>query len=196
MKRIFDVFLSSLGLLILSPLFLLIAIMITIKSRGGIFYKQKRVGKNNKDFYLFKFRTMIKDADKSSDLTVGKQDSRITKSGYLLRKYKLDELPQLFNVLLGNMSLVGPRPEVRKYVNLYTPEQREVLSVKPGITDYASIEYAKESELLGNAIKPEETYITQIMPAKLKLNSKYIIEQNLFTDMKIIFNTFRRIINN
>jgi lipopolysaccharide/colanic/teichoic acid biosynthesis glycosyltransferase len=152
------------------------------------------VGKNGKDFYLFKFRSMRTDADKKGLLTVGGRDPRITRMGYYLRKYKLDELPQLLNVLIGDMSLVGPRPEVRKYVNLYTTEQQQVLQVQPGITDYASIEYSNENELLGKAADPEKVYIEEIMPAKLKLNLKYIAEKGLITDLKIIFRTFAKIL--
>ena len=192
-KRIFDIFLSFLGLIILLLPFLIIALLISIDSRGGVFYKQIRVGKNGVDFKLFKFRSMRTDADKAGLLTVGGRDNRITKIGYGLRKSKMDELPQLLNVLIGDMSLVGPRPEVRKYVDLYNQEQKQVLSVKPGITDYASIEYSDENELLGKAENPEEVYINEIMPAKLKLNLKYIAEQGLLTDLKIIFKTIGKI---
>lgn len=166
-----------------------------LDSRGGIFYRQVRVGKNNKDFFLLKFRTMQSGADKKGLLTVGSKDSRVTRVGYYLRKYKLDELPQLFNVLFGGMSLVGPRPEVRKYVDLYNQEQQQVLSVKPGITDYASIEYSNENEILAKAENPEQTYITEIMPHKLLLNLKYIHEQGFITDVKIIFRTIGKIIS-
>jgi lipopolysaccharide/colanic/teichoic acid biosynthesis glycosyltransferase len=194
LKRIFDIFFSLIGLIVLLIPFLLITFLISIDSKGGIFYKQTRVGKGGVDFKLFKFRSMRTDADKSGLLTVGGRDSRITKIGYTLRKYKIDELPQLINVLLGEMSLVGPRPEVRRYVDMYTPEQMQVLSVKPGITDYASIEYSNENELLGNAENPEEVYINEIMPAKLKLNLKYIAEQGILTDLKIIVNTIKKIV--
>lgn len=159
-----------------------------------VFYFQTRVGKNNKDFRLFKFRTMQKDADKKGLLTVGGRDPRVTGIGYYLRKYKLDELPQLFNVLFGTMSLVGPRPEVRKYVDLYSKEQQMVLSVKPGITDYASLEYINENELLSKSPNPEETYIREIMPAKLALNQRYIQEQGLLIDFKVIFQTILKIV--
>lgn len=194
LKRIFDIFFSLLGLVILLLPFLIIALLISIDSRGGVFYKQTRVGKNGVDFKLFKFRSMRRDADKAGLLTVGGRDNRITKIGYGLRKSKMDELPQLLNVLIGDMSLVGPRPEVRKYVDLYNKEQKQVLSVKPGITDYASIEYSDENELLGKEENPEEVYINEIMPAKLKLNLKYIAEQGVFTDLKIIFKTIGKII--
>lgn len=159
-----------------------------------LFYFQTRVGKNNKDFTLFKFRTMHLDSDKKGLLTIGGRDPRVTKIGYYLRKYKLDELPQLFNVLFGSMSLVGPRPEVRKYVDLYTLEQQQVLSVKPGITDFASLEYFNENEVLSKSSNPEETYIKEVMPHKLLLNMKYINQQGFFVDLKIIFNTLLKIV--
>lgn len=192
-KRLFDIFFSLLGLVILFVPLLFIAILISLDSRGGIFYKQIRVGKDGTDFNLLKFRSMKTDADKAGLLTIGGRDNRITNIGYSLRKYKIDELPQLINVLLGDMSLVGPRPEVRKYVDLYNSEQKQVLSVKPGITDYASIEYSNENEILGKAENPEEVYINEIMPAKLKLNLKYIEEQGIATDLKIIFRTIGKI---
>lgn len=193
-KRLFDIFFSFIGLLILFIPFVIIALLISIDSRGGVFYKQTRVGKDGTDFKLFKFRSMRTDADKAGLLTIGGRDNRITKIGYTLRKYKIDELPQLINVFIGDMSLVGPRPEVRKYVDLYNQEQRQVLSVKPGITDYASIEYRNENEILGKAENPEDVYINEIMPAKLKLNLKYIAEQGVVTDLKIIFKTIGKIV--
>ena len=195
LKRIFDIIASFIGLLLLFPFLLIISILIVIDSRGGIFYRQVRVGKNNIDFKLFKFRTMATGSDKKGLLTVGGRDSRITKIGYYLRKYKLDELPQLLNVLVGDMSLVGPRPEVRKYVDMYNAEQLKVLNAKPGITDYASIEYSNENELLAKSSDPEKTYIEEVMPAKLLLNQKYISEQGLGTDIKIIFRTIGKIIS-
>lgn len=195
MKRIFDLVFSSIGLIILLPFFIIFGLMIVMDSRGGVFYKQVRVGRAGKDFKLFKFRSMRVNADKGSLLTVGERDSRITKMGYFIRKYKLDELPQLLNVFLGHMSLVGPRPEVRRYVNMYNEEQLKVLFVKPGITDYASIEYRNENEILGKAIDPEKVYVTEIMPAKLKLNLKYIDEQGMMTDFKIILRTIKKIIS-
>ncbi len=194
LKRLFDIIASLCGLLILSPLLILIALFIVLGSGFPVFYLQNRVGKNNQDFKLFKFRTMRKDSDKKGLLTVGGRDPRVTGIGYYLRKYKLDELPQLLNVLFGTMSLVGPRPEVRKYVNLYTTEQQKVLQAKPGITDYASIEYFSENELLAQSDNPEKTYIEEIMPAKLKLNQRYISEQGILTDIKIIFKTIAKII--
>lgn len=156
---------------------------------------QSRVGLNNKDFKLYKFRTMLVNSDKAGLITVGMRDSRITKIGYYLRKYKLDELPQLLNVLEGTMSFVGPRPEVRKYVALYNETQLQVLKVKPGITDYASIEYSNENELLGKAVDPDYMYIHTIMPAKLTLNLKYIEEISLMTDVKLILKTIKKILS-
>lgn len=159
-----------------------------------LFYLQTRVGKNGKNFKLFKFRTMHLNADKKGLLTVGGRDPRVTAIGYYLRKYKIDELPQLLNVLAGTMSLVGPRPEVQKYVDLYSKEQQNVLLVKPGITDYASLQYINENELLAQSLNPEQTYITEIMPAKLALNAKYIKQQGILVDFKIIFNTILKIV--
>ncbi len=193
MKRIFDLVFSLAGLIILSPLFLLLSLLILLDSKGGVFFRQNRVGKDNRDFQLIKFRTMRSGSDKKGLLTVGDRDSRITRSGYFLRKSKLDELPQLSNILKGDMSFVGPRPEVRKYVVLYDEEQQKVLSVRPGLTDYASIEYINESEILAASADPEKTYIEKIMPAKLKLNAKYIREQSFSTDMKIIAKTIARL---
>jgi lipopolysaccharide/colanic/teichoic acid biosynthesis glycosyltransferase len=194
-KRIFDILASFIGLLILLPFFIIIALLIIINSGFPVFYTQKRVGRGNIDFGLLKFRTMKKNADKLGLLTVGGRDPRITTIGYYLRKYKLDELPQLLNVFIGDMSLVGPRPEVRKYVDLYTDEQKKVLLVKPGITDYASLEYFSENDLLAKSSDPEATYVKEIMPAKLDLNKKYISEMGLITDLKIIFGTLKRIIS-
>lgn len=194
LKRCIDIVFSLLGLIILSPLLLLISLLIFITSRGGIFYLQTRVGKDNRDFKLFKFRTMRIGSDSKGLLTVGGRDSRITPIGFYLRKFKLDELPQLLNVFFGSMSLVGPRPEVRKYVDLYTNEQKEVLNVKPGITDYASLEYFEENDLLAKSAQPEETYIQEVMPAKLRLNKKYIQDAGLITDLKIILRTIQKIV--
>lgn len=165
-----------------------------VTSGFPIFYLQTRVGRNGHDFKLFKFRTMHTNADKQGLLTVGGHDPRVTKIGYYLRKYKLDELPQLFNVLFGTMSLVGPRPEVRKYVNLYTTEQKKVLSVRPGITDFASLEFINENDLLAKSSNPEQTYINEIMPTKLALNASYIAQQGVLTDFKIILNTIFKIV--
>ena len=194
MIRFFDFILSLVGLVVLAPIFIVLAIWIKIDSKGPLFYKQVRVGQNGIDFGLFKFRSMVVDADKKGLITVGGRDPRITRSGYFIRKYKLDELPQLINVLVGDMSLVGPRPEVRKYVDLYTDEQQKVLSVKPGITDYASIEYMDENEILGKSSDPEKTYIEEIMPEKIKYNMKYIQNKNLSEYFKIIFLTLLKIV--
>ena len=194
MIRFFDFILSLVGLVVLAPIFIVLAIWIKIDSKGPVFYKQVRVGQNGVDFGLFKFRSMVVDADKKGLITVGGRDPRITRSGYFIRKYKLDELPQLINVLVGDMSLVGPRPEVRKYVDLYTDEQQKVLSVKPGITDYASIEYMDENEILGKSSDPEKTYIEEIMPEKIKYNMKYILNKNISEYFKIIFLTLLKIV--
>jgi lipopolysaccharide/colanic/teichoic acid biosynthesis glycosyltransferase len=194
-KRVFDLVASCIGLLLLLPVLLGLALWVMLDSRGGIFYRQVRVGKGGVDFKLWKFRTMHPDADKRGLLTVGGRDPRITRAGYYLRKYKLDELPQLLNVLTGDMSLVGPRPEVRKYVSMYTPQQMRVLDLRPGITDYASIEYSNENELLAQSADPERTYIEEVMPAKLALNEKYIAEQGLITDLRIIWMTVRKIVS-
>ena len=194
MIRFCDIVLSCLGLLLLSPLFVVVAVWIVIDNPGPIFYRQMRVGKDGKDFGLLKFRSMRVGADKSSLITIGEHDSRITRAGYYIRKYKLDELPQLWNVLIGDMSLVGPRPEVRRYVDMYTDEQRQVLTVRPGITDYASIEYIDENRLLAQAEDPDRTYIEEILPAKIALNMRYIKHQTLGEYMKIIFLTLAKII--
>ena len=194
MIRFFDFILSLVGLVVLAPILIVLAIWIKIDSKGPVFYKQVRVGQNGIDFGLFKFRSMVVDADKKGFITVGGRDPRITRSGYFIRKYKLDELPQLINVLVGDMSLVGPRPEVRKYVDLYTDEQQKVLSVKPGITDYASIEYMDENEILGKSSDPEKTYIEEIMPEKIKYNMKYIQNKNVSEYFKIIFLTLLKIV--
>jgi lipopolysaccharide/colanic/teichoic acid biosynthesis glycosyltransferase len=193
LKRIFDILLSVIALALLFPVLVIVFIWIKADSRGNVFYLQSRVGKSNKDFKIFKFRTMHPDADKRGLLTVGGRDPRITNAGYFLRKYKLDELPQLINVLMGSMSFVGPRPEVRRYVDLYNAEQKNVLNVQPGITDYASIEYSDENELLAKAADPEKEYINTVMPAKLKLNLKYIDEAGILTDLKILWLTFVKV---
>lgn len=193
-KRIFDILFSSIGLILISPILLVISIIIKITSEGPILFKQVRVGKDNKDFKILKFRTMIVDADKKGLKITVKDDPRITKIGKFLRKTKLDELPQLFNVLLGDMSFVGPRPEVRKYVDLYTEEQKQVLSVRPGITDLASIKYRNENELLDQSSNPEETYINEIMPSKLKINLDYVKNINLVNDIKLILLTIKTVI--
>ena len=193
MKRTFDIISSLVTLTIGLPFFILIASLIVIDSKGGIFFIQQRVGKDNKDFELFKFRTMRSNSEKAGQITVGGKDPRITKIGYLLRKFKLDEFPQLLNVIKGDMSIIGPRPEVRRYVDMYSKEQLKVLSVRPGLSDFASIEYINENELLGKSDNPEKTYIGEIMPAKLQLNLKYIEQKSFGTDIKLIFKTIRKI---
>jgi len=194
MKRFFDIMCSGLGLIFISPFFLLIALWIMFDSKGPVFYKQKRVGFNNEEFLLYKFRSMRIGSDKKGLITIGGRDPRITKSGYYIRKYKLDELPQLINVFKGEMSLVGPRPEVRKYVDLYTEDQMQVLSVKPGITDYASIEYADENIILGASDDPDKTYVEEVLPDKIKLNMQYINSQSNVEYFKIIFLTLNCIV--
>lgn len=194
MKRLFDIISSGIGLIMLSPIFLFLAIWIKIDSHGPVFYKQVRVGKNGKDFRIFKFRSMRQGSDKQGLITVGGRDPRVTNSGYYIRKYKLDEFPQLINVFVGDMSVVGPRPEVRKYVDLYNEEQLRVLTVRPGITDIASIKYRNENELLEISEDPDRTYIEEIMPDKLKYNLEYIDKASFTYDIKLIFVTFKEII--
>lgn len=194
MIRLFDILFSALGLIILFPFFVVFYLLIRIESKGGAFYIQERIGKNGKPFGLYKFRTMRVGSDTEGLLTVGERDSRITRIGYILRKTKIDELPQLLNVLKGDMSLVGPRPEVRKYTDLYTEEQRKVLSVRPGITDYASIEYVNENELLSKADDPERMYIEEVMPDKIKLNMKYLKHYTVGEYFRIIFLTFKSLV--
>lgn len=189
LKRLFDFVASSVGLLILFPFFILIAVLIKFDSAGPVFYLQERVGKNGALFKLFKFRTMRVGSDKAAAITIGARDSRITGIGFWLRKFKLDELPQLINVWKGEMSLVGPRPELKKFVDLYTPTQLQVISVKPGLTDYASIQFRNENALLEGKEDPIDYYIREIMPIKLDLNLKYINGQSFWLDIKIIFQT-------
>ncbi len=193
-KRLFDIVASGCGLFVLSPLFVILAIWIKLDSKGPVFYRQKRVGRDNRDFWLLKFRSMRVGADKQGLITVGGRDPRITRSGYFIRKYKLDEFPQLINVFIGDMSLVGPRPEVRKYVEMYTPEQMQVLSVRPGITDLASIHYRNENELLEQAENPDEYYEQVIMQDKLRINLEYVANHSFWNDIKLIFRTFWAII--
>ena len=194
MIRFLDIFFSFCGLLLFLPVFLILYLFIRIESKGPGFYSQIRVGKGGKDFRLYKFRSMRVGADKKGLITVGGRDSRITRVGYFIRKYKLDELPQLWNVLLGDMSLVGPRPEVRKYVDIYTEDQWKVLSVRPGITDYASIEYVDENEILGKAIDPDKVYVEQIMPDKIRYNMKYIQSRSVFEYFKVIILTILHVV--
>ena len=195
MIRFFDIIFSALGLVVLAPVFAVISLKIRLGSKGGSFYIQERIGKDGKAFGLYKFRTMSIGADNEGLLTVGEHDQRITRIGHFLRKTKMDELPQLLNVLKGEMSLVGPRPEVRKYVELYTEAQRKVLSVRPGITDYASIEYVNENELLSQADDPERTYIEKVMPDKIKLNMRYLEHYTVSEYFKIIFLTLIKILS-
>lgn len=188
-KRIFDFLLSLSGIIILSPIFIIVSIAIKLDSKGRILFLQKRVGRYGKEFNIYKFRTMVTDAEKlGKQITVGK-DNRITKVGAFLRKFKIDELPQLFNVLKGDMSLVGPRPEVPKYVALYNKEQRKVLDIRPGITDMASLRYKDENDILGKVDNPEEYYINVIMKDKLNLNLEYIEKSNVFFDIYLIIKT-------
>ena len=189
MKRLFDIVCSFFGLLVLSPLFVFLSLWVGLGSKGGVFYKQKRVGRFNKDFTLYKFRSMRVGSDKKGLLTIGGKDSRVTKAGFFIRKYKLDELPQLLNVLKGDMSFVGPRPEVRKYVDMYTERQLKVLDVRPGITDLASIKYRNENDLLATADNPEQYYIDFVMQDKLALNLQYIETRTFLGDIKLIFRT-------
>lgn len=189
MKRLFDIVGSLFGLVVLSPLFVFLSLWVGLSSKGGVFYKQRRVGLNGVEFTIYKFRSMTVGSDKQGLLTVGGRDCRITKAGYFIRKYKLDELPQLFNILKGDMSFVGPRPEVRKYVDMYSKEQRRVLSVRPGITDIASMKYRNENEILAKAENPEQYYIEVIMPDKIAINLEYIDTRTFFRDIRLIFRT-------
>ena len=194
-KRIFDVLVSFIAIIVLLPVYIIIAIVIKLNSKGPVFYMQKRVAKDNKDFFIFKFRTMYVNSDKQGLLTTSNRDPRITKEGYWLRKFKLDELPQFLNIFWGDMSFVGPRAEVRKYVDYYTPDQMRVLTVKPGLTDFAVLEYYhKEEEILKNNLdRYEEVYINEVMVEKNKLNLKYIDEISFLVDMKIIIQTVLKI---
>ena len=190
MKRLFDIIASGCGLLVLSPVFIIVAIWIKFDSKGPVFYRQRRVGRYNKDFRIFKFRSMRIGSDKGSLVTIGGRDPRITRSGYFIRKFKIDELPQLINVFIGDMSLVGPRPEVRHYVDYWTSEQMRVLDVRPGITDPASIRFRNENELLAKAEDPEKYYIDVIMQEKIKLYLEYVDNASFWYDIRLIFMTF------
>ncbi|MFK8038851.1 MAG: sugar transferase [Crocinitomicaceae bacterium] len=192
-KRFFDIISSITVLLVVSPFLLIISVLIILDSKGGVLYKQERIGKNLKPFYLLKFRSMKQESVKSSKITIG-NDPRITKIGTFIRKYKIDELPQLINILKGEMSVVGPRPEVKEYVDLYSEEQLKVLLVKPGLTDFASIKYFREQDLLGNSDNPHQLYIEEIMPQKLELNLKYISKMGFRTDVLVIFKTLAKIL--
>lgn len=194
MKRVFDFLISLLGIIILSPVFVVLILLVKFSSKGGAFYRQVRVGQYNIDFGLLKFRSMYVNSDRLGLLTVGNQDRRITPIGVFIRKYKLDELPQLFNVLFGQMSLVGPRPEVRKYVDLYTKEELKVLDLKPGITDFASIKYRDENDILNHQGDPEKYYIEVIMPDKVRINlSSYEMSKTVIGSMKVIFLTIQAV---
>lgn len=193
MKRIFDLIFSFVMLILLSPLLALISIAIAIGSKGEVFFRQVRVGRYGKEFRLLKFRTMVPGSERAGQITVGDRDPRITPVGHFLRRSKLDELPQLINILKGEMSLVGPRPEVPKYVAMYSPEQRRVLDVRPGLTGTASIAFIKENELLGRSSDPETTYVQEVMPAKLVLDLDYVRDRNFLVDMKIILATITRL---
>jgi len=191
-KRCFDIFFSFLGLLLIAPLLTVVAILIKFDSPGPVFFRQVRVGKDEKEFRIFKFRSMYIDSDKRGPLiTVGDRDPRITKMGSIVRKYKIDELPQLINVLLGDMSFVGPRPEVSKYTKLYNSTQKRVLSVRPGITDPSSIQFRNENQLLEGATDPEKKYIEELMPQKVALSLDYIDRRSLYQDVKIILKTIK-----
>ncbi|MDB5790099.1 MAG: sugar transferase [Massilia sp.] len=192
-KRALDLCASALGVLLLSPLLAAIALWIRLDSQGPVLFRQVRVGRYGVPFEILKFRTMSAQADPQRLLTVGR-DPRITRAGHFLRKYKLDELPQLFNVLVGTMSLVGPRPEVARYVACYPPRERElVLSVKPGVTDWASILYRDENAILGQALDPEQAYIDTILPTKLEYYVRYVRERSFWVDLRIIVRTLRAI---
>lgn len=193
-KRIFDIVFSIIGLIILFPLLLIIAFLIKLDSKGPILFVQARVGKNNRDFNIYKFRTMRMESDKKGLLTLGNNDSRITKIGYFLRRYKIDEFPQLINILKGDMSFVGPRPELRYYVNFYNEDDMKIFQVRPGITGLASLKYRNEVELLKAAENPEEFFITTIIPDKLKYNKEYIKKSNLLFDFKLIWLTIIKVI--
>lgn len=188
-KRFFDLFFSLLGLIILSPILCFISLWILVDSKGSVFYRQERIGLGEVPFRIYKFRTMFVGSDQKGLLTIGDKDNRVTQVGQFLRKTKLDEMPQLINVLKGEMSFVGPRPEVKKYVDMYTVEQRAIFQVRPGITDVASIEYMDEVEVLAKSVDPEKTYIEEIMPHKLALNLDYLKRRNLFTDIGLILKT-------
>lgn len=193
LKRILDIIFSISLLIALLPLFLIIIFLINLETIGGAFYTQIRVGKFNTNFKIIKFRSMYAGADLKGYLTVGDKDARITKVGYFLRKYKLDELPQLINILKGEMSFVGPRPEVRQFIDLLDKDQLEMLSVRPGLTDFASLKYVNESEILRESDDPERKYIEDILPEKVRLGIDYIKRSNLYLDIKLVFMTIYQI---
>ena len=188
-KRVFDIVVAAIGLIVLSPFFVVVAILIRLDSRGSIFFRQERIGKGLRPFSIYKFRTMRMDADRhGGQITVG-EDPRITRVGRVLRKAKLDELPQLINVLKGEMSFVGPRPEVPRYVEMFRNDYEQILAIRPGITDLASLRYRNESTLLGQALNPEQEYITHVLPDKLKLSHEYLQKSSLLFDLTLIFKT-------
>ncbi|MEO0777855.1 MAG: sugar transferase [Bacteroidota bacterium] len=193
MKRALDLLLVSAALLVLWPLLLIIALAIVLDSRGGVIYEQERIGKGEQPFRLYKFRTMRPASDREGLLSLGSTDQRITPIGHFLRRYRLDELPQLWNILIGDMSIVGPRPEVPHYVQHFTEEEKQTLRVRPGLTDYATLEYLQEGELLAQSSNPEQTYIQDILPQKLALSRRYIQERSLGTDVKIIWKTLAKL---
>jgi len=193
MKRLFDILFALFVLICFLPIGMMLSLWIVFESRGGVFFSQNRVGQNGVSFRLLKFRSMYVNAESMGRITVGSRDARITKVGYYLRKYKLDEFPQFINVLKGEMSIVGPRPEVQEYVDLYTESQRKILQVKPGITDLASLAYFHENELLANSENPQQTYIKEVLPAKIKLNEEYLKNPSFFNDLSIILKTVAKI---
>ena len=193
-KRLFDVLAAVAGLLVLSPLFALVALAIKLTSSGPVYFRQERVGRDFQPFRIYKFRTMVVDAPKLGGQITAGRDPRITSIGHLLRKTKLDELPQLLNVLSGEMSLVGPRPEVPKYVEMFRPQFAEVLSVRPGITDLASVKYRDENEILGQADDPEAAYVNQVLPDKLALATEYVRRASFWFDVRLIFATFWKVL--
>jgi lipopolysaccharide/colanic/teichoic acid biosynthesis glycosyltransferase len=195
LKRSFDVMVATIALVIVAPLLPLAALMVKLSSRGPVFYRGTRVGLNGKLFPMLKFRTMVVDAESLGGSATAADDPRITRFGKFLRRYKLDELPQLFNVLLGDMSLVGPRPEVEKYVNLYSPEEKAILTVRPGITDWASIWNSNEAAVLEGSRDPERTYEELIRPTKLALQLLYVRDHSFFVDLKILFHTAVKLID-
>jgi lipopolysaccharide/colanic/teichoic acid biosynthesis glycosyltransferase len=193
MKRLFDFIAASVGLVVLSPVFLLVAIMIKLDSRGPVFFRQERIGKGFRPFRIYKFRTMVQDAPRMGSLITSGDDPRITKIGRFLRKTKIDELPQLINILKGEMSLVGPRPEVAQYVELFRHEYEEILKVRPGITDVASLKYRDESVLLGTFSNPSEEYLTRILPDKIRLAKEYVERRSVVFDITLILKTFLKL---
>ena len=194
-KRLFDIVFSAIGLILISPMLLIISVIIKREDRGPIFYRGKRVGKSNKSFKIYKFRTMVVNAENLGGSSTSNEDSRITRIGRYIRKYKLDELPQLINVLKGEMSFVGPRPEVQMYVDIFTDEESAILTVCPGITDWASLWNSDEGSLLAGSSDPEKTYMEKIRPGKIRLQLKYVREHSFLIDLKIIFQTLRTIVS-